>query len=1149
MANTATAQREVLRAIHTFPSLIKYLRDELNWPIPSADIYDFEDFTFDYTPNELGIDAANAAKIQEIKRLRPLTANQPWGIFFVKFEPKKLPVVVLRRILSSVVLKKRASATSAERPSWAADDLLFISNYGEGEARQISFAHFSEDREKSDLPTLKVLGWDDLDTPLHIDNVAEILSKLLRWPEDVSDLEQWRQQWQSAFTVKYGHVIRTSKDLAVRLAALARAVRIRINGVLAIETDEGQVRTLMKAFQTALIHDLDDDGFADMYAQTIAYGLLSARITNPTAQTADRLFEQVPITNPFLKELLETFLKVGGRQSEGVAGIGLDFDELGVSGVIDLLDASDMEAVLRDFGDRNPNEDPVIHFYELFLQEYDAKEKVKRGVFYTPRPVVSYIVRSIDEFLRSEFGLEDGLADTTTWGEMKERHLGLEVPDGVSPDLPFVQILDPATGTGTFLVEAIEVIYGTLVAKWKEQGHSDKEIDALWNDYVPLHCLPRVCGYELLMAPYAIAHVKIGLKLRETGYRFQSDARVRIYLTNALEPAQDFSGRFESMIPALAHEARDVRDIKVQRRFTTVIGNPPYSAASHNPSVDHDGKLTYIGTLMRRYFDIEGEALRERNPRWLQDDYVKFLRLAQSVIETSTVGVVGMITNHGYLANPTFRGMRYSILKTFDVARFWDLHGNSKRGERTLGGMADENVFDIQQGVAIALLSRSPAFKDCDHQVLHRDTYGTRQQKYDFQGSRGLEWTALAPSKPFFLFVPQNASLHSEFAQGTSIVDVFLSHSVGIVTARDELTIHLSKSETAATARLFTKLGSEDARRRFHLGVDSQDWRVSWAQNDLKGRKLDEASCNEITYRPFDFRFTYFTGRSRGFHCRPRGTHMRHMVVGPNLGLVTARSNKSPTPDHFYCSRFITEAKCGESTTQSCLFPLYLYAEENTLDLQEGMRTNLRPQFVENLLSAIKTSEGDSTALLEKVSPEKIFGYIYALFYSPSYRHRYAEFLKIDFPRVLMPNLLTLFEDLANLGARLVDLHTLRAPRLRDFVTTYTGPPNPEVGRVDWSEENVWLDTLASRKGNVASRGTMGFRGVPEAVWNFHIGGYQVCEKWLKDRKGRILSEDDIGHYQKIIIAIRETIRIMGEIDEVIEEHGGWPSAFAVTSS
>ena len=572
-----TDHRERLASIRRFDQLIAYLRDDLGWPIDSDD---FEELTFDYDPQEeLGIDAKNAAKIQEIKRLRPLAPGQPWGIFFVKFQPKRLPVVALRRILGQVALKKRTSIHRSERQAWAADDLLFVSNYGEGQERRIAFAHFSKPPDGHDLPTLKVLGWDNLDTPLHLDAVARELTDHLTWPDDEDDPVAWRERWRAAFTLRHHEVITTSKQLSERLAALACAIRDRTKTAVAIESETGPLRKLMKAFQTALVNDLDEAGFADMYAQTIAYGLLSARITDPARRTADDFAAHMR-TNPFLRELLETFLRVGGRRGR-VGGPGIDFDELGVSEVVGLLDQARMERVVRDFGDRNPQEDPVIHFYEYFLAAYDREQKVKRGVFYTPRPVVFYIVRSIDALLRTEFGLADGLADTTTWGEMAKRHENLKVPDGTSPTDAFVQILDSATGTGTFLVEVIDLIHKTMVEKWKAQSYAETEIQTLWNQYIPRHLLPRLHGYELLMAPYAIAHLKIGLKLYETGYRFERDERARVYLTNALEPPGE--GQLSlSFLPALAHEAEAVNEIKRKRRFTVVMGNPPYAGLSSN---------------------------------------------------------------------------------------------------------------------------------------------------------------------------------------------------------------------------------------------------------------------------------------------------------------------------------------------------------------------------------------------------------------------------------------------------------------------------------------------------------------------------------------------------------------------------------------
>ena len=866
-----TDHRSALARIKRFDQLIAYLRDEMSWPIGGGD---FDELTFEYTPDELCIDVNSAAKIQEIKRLRPLAPNQPWGIFFVKFEPKKLPVVVLRRILGQVVVKKRASANSSERQAWAAEDLLFVSNFGEGNARQISFAHFATPKNGRDLPTLKVLGWDNLDTALHLDAVAKELTEHLAWPKNDGDANAWREQWRAAFTLRHHEVINTSRELSGRLAELARTIRDRIKTAIAIETQRGPLNKLMKAFQAALVHDLDADGFADMYAQTIAYGLLSARIADPQKKTVDDFASHMR-TNPFLRDLMETFLQVGGRRGKA-GGSGIDFDELGVSEVVELLDDANMEAVIRDFGDRNPREDPVIHFYELFLKEYDAEKRMQRGVFYTPRPVVSYIVRSVDELLRTEFGLADGLADTTTWGEMARRHADLKIPEDISPDQDFVQILDPATGTGTFLVETIDLIHKTLVAKWEAQGHGEKKIDALWNEYVPKHLLPRLHGYELLMAPYAIAHLKIGLKLYETGYRFGSNERARVYLTNALEQAREFSqGAFDFSIPALADEALAVNEVKRAARFTAVIGNPPYSGHSAN-------KGDWIRELLRgsagtrrveNYFEVDGGPLNERNPKWLNDDYVKFIRLAHWQIERTGQGVLGFITNHSYLDNPTFRGMRESLTATFPRAHLLDLHGNAKKKERAPDGGKDENIFDIQQGVAVGLFTCSPSgTAPIRPAYKHADVWGVREQaggagKYDrlvASDAASTVWQALYPKPPQRLFVPRDDALHEEYEAGAPISDIFPVNSVGIVTARDKLAIQWTAEDMERIAEDFAARGTEAARTFYDLGKDARDWQVQLAQKDVRRR---DGRIIPVLYRPFDRRFTYYTGKSRGFIC------------------------------------------------------------------------------------------------------------------------------------------------------------------------------------------------------------------------------------------------------------------------------------------
>jgi len=1153
----ATPSADRLREIKTFPSLIKFLREDLDWPVEKGD---FDDLTFDWDLELLGIDPASAAKIEEIKQLRPITTHeQPWTIFFVKFEPKRLPVVALRRILSQVALRKRQSANPGERAAWRTDDLLFISNYGQGEARQITFAHFSQDANKRDLPTLKVLGWDDRDTALHLDKVANDLTRKLAWPANEGDAESWRETWRSAFVLEPRASITTARELSIRLAKLARAIRDRLRTALAIETERGSLTKLMKAFQEALVHDLDADGFADMYAQTIAYGLLSARIADPHAKTADDFATHMR-TNPFLCELMQTFLQVGGRRGKA-GGPGIDFDELGVSEVVELLDDARMEDVVRDFGDRNPQEDPVIHFYELFLKEYDAEKRMQRGVFYTPRPVVSYIVRSADGLLRTEFGLADGLADTTTWGEMAKRHKDLKIPEGVAPEQAFVQVLDPATGTGTFLVEVIDVVHKTLVDNWKAGGRSEKEIWALWNEYVPRHLLPRLHGYELLMAPYAIAHLKIGLKLYETGYRFGSEERARVYLTNALEPAHDFSGTFEFAIPELAHEAEAVNEIKRKQRFTVVIGNPPYAGHSLNNQVAWIVDKVY--DYKRGYPDLQkpGQA------KWLQDDYVKFLRFAEWQIEQTERGVIGYITNHAWLDNPTFKGMRGHFLGCFDGLNVVDLHGNANKREVAPDGSPDKNVFEIKQGVAVSLLRRT-SHRGGERSVERADIFGVEAHKYETlmaETIRNLPSVRFRPLPPQLVFASLDDDRKREYDSYVpipTIMDQNGDPAPGIVTTHDEFAISFSEQEQVekVEALLATRTEAE-ARKLFTLCSQSQ-----WIYGDAK-RTLRTGEWRKelvpILYRPFDQRWTVYS-RYVAVHRRERVS--RHMLCGDNIGLSIPRATEIKRGwEHVFCSRQVIQHHTVSLKEVNYICPLWLepewpetrrrpnmsraalrsIAEATGLESVDGL-THLRRREPSVGKSGRSDGRGD---LNSTFGPRDVFDFIYAVLHSQGYRQRYAESLKGDFPRVPVTPTRALFGNLARMGGELVALHLMESPRLDRFIASYDGPRNPEVERVGWSDDTVWLDAAATKKGEAVKLGTIGFRGVPKEVWNFHIGGYQVCERWLKDRKGRTLAKDDITHYQKIVVAVAETIRLMKEIDDVIETHGGWPGAFASAST
>ena len=1130
-----------LRSIRNFDSLIRYLEDELDWPLEG---YSTEDLTFEYDASELGIDPKAAARIKEIKQLRPLAGSQPWGIFFVNFEKKRLPVVVLRKLLRVLVLKKRSSSNQAERKAWQPRDLLFISSYGEEASRTLSFAHFVEN-EGNALAELRVLGWDDDDTPLHMDYVHGVLRQKLRWDDRLSDApEQWRQQWSEAFVLRHRHVIQKSDELAVALAQLARRIHNRIRTLLVSEDDSGEMRKLQASFKSGLIHDLNDESFADMFAQTVTYGLfsLACRRTVPGEGTAFAK-DELPhyFTSPFLKEMLGVFLGLKSRKG------AIDFDELGVSDVTDLLTSPDthMEVVLADFNNKTRGEDPVIHFYEHFLSAYNKQLKIQRGVFYTPQPVVSYIVRSVHELLTTEFGLADGLADTTTWGEMLKRHPGLKLPPltdepgekrTISPDEPFVQILDPATGTATFLVEVIEVIHRTLAAKWKQQRLTDAQRRAAWNDYVPQHLLPRLHAFELMMAPYAIAHMKIGLKLAETGYCFGTEERARIYLTNALEP-------WVKQLPligfdALAHEAAAVNEIKRHKRFTVVIGNPPYAGNSSN-------RGEWIENFINDYRKVDGKPLGEVKV-WLKDDYVKFTRFSERLLETTHVGILGFITNNSFFDGLTFRGMRHHLLSHASCGYFMNLHGNGNLKERAPDGSPDENVFDILQGVGITLLLKSNAGASSPS-AFSADLYGTREAKYQRLAAARFskaDYVATNPKTPNYFVVRLNEQGRDEYERFVRVPDLFEIGGLGFQSHRDNFVVAHSAEEITARMKEFfdLKLSDKEVKERFEI----DDYRRFVVSQYRRQNKFDKSSVHRLQYRPFDYRHIYYARDIvQEWQIRFHG----HLLK-PNLGLNVMRQTKAPEWRHVMVSTTPTPAVFVEIKDGSSQFPLWRYTElEDSLFQTKGGRVpNLNERIVSEWFSRLhvtatwlstKPKPGDTA------TPEDIFHYAYAVFHSPGYRSRYAEFLKIDFPRLPLTGNLELFRALARLGGELTALHLLESPKLAQPITEFIGS-SKEVTKVGYSANTVWINASGT-KGNTAA-GTSGFRGVPEAVWNFHIGGYQVCEKWLKDRKGRTLTDEDIAHYHKIVIALTETIRLMAEIDEVIAQHGGWPGAFSYKS-
>lgn len=902
--------------------------------------------------------------------------------------------------------------------------------------------------------------------------------------------------------------IRSSKKLSSMMAGKARLLSNVIELALTSDETHNEDSTLkdqMTAFKDILIHDITPEGFADIYAQTITYGLFAARLHDPTLPSFSRqeAAELIPKSNPFLRKLFGY-----------IAGPDIDDRILWiVDDLVEIFLACDVAELLKDYGKTTGMEDPIIHFYENFLSEYDPALRKARGVWYTPKPVVNFIVRAVDEILKTEFNLPQGLADTSkTTVKIQSQNYDNKTKKlkEFEQEVHRVQILDPATGTGTFLAEVVKHVH----KKFKGQA-------GLWNNYVSNHLIPRLNGFELLMASYAMAHLQLDLLLTETGYSVKKDERFKIFLTNSLEEHHPDTGTlFSNWLSAEANEANHIkRDTPVM----CVIGNPPYSGESAN-------KGEWIMKLMEDYKKEPGgkEKLNERNPKWINDDYVKFLRYAQHFIEKSGEGVVAFINPHGFLDNPTFRGMRWNLLKTYDKIYTIDLHGNSKKKETCPDGSPDTNVFDIQQGVSINIFVKTGKKKEDElGKVFHFDLFGKREMKYDFLNQNSLKtinYKELPNIEPNYFFIRRNFEEQNNYDLGFSINKLFTINSVGIVTARDEFTIHNTLDEIKKTIKDFLEFDDEKARIQFNLGPDVRDWQVNYARKDLQSSYPNKGGkFTKISYRPFDERWTFFTGKSKGFHCYPRNEVMQHFLNGNNIGLITARTNKSDSCDHFYISKNIMETKCGERTTQSAIFPLYLYSEQKA-QLNFGENTGRTPNLNAEIIKQIADGLGlafmnEKEKNISSFAPIDVLDYIYAVLHSPTYREKYKEFLKIDFPRVPYPKDVSTFWQLVKLGGEIRQIHLLESDVVEEYITQYPESGNDAVVKIKYAEERVYINE------------TQYFDNVPQTAWEFYIGGYQPAQKWLKDRKDRVLSFEDILHYQKIIVALTETARLMAEID------------------
>ena len=896
------------------------------------------------------------------------------------------------------------------------------------------------------------------------------------------DLEALLERFLNA-----GHVqIASPEALARYLARRTRELQTQI--AITLTDEASNIHAMFLAFKETLISTLTPDDFADMYAQTLAYGLFAARCTLPNATNFSRhtAVEALPRSNPFLVQL---FYHVASPTLETNVTYILD-------DIASLLQNVPTEMLRTAFAAKNHLEDPVIHFYETFLAEYDPQRRVDRGVYYTPPQVISYIVRSVDSLLKTELNRPDGLADDGTL------------------------ILDPATGTGGFLLTVLDHIRESVTETY---GTGE------WIQYINAQLVKRIFGFELLVAPYTIAHLKLSLFLQAQGWR--ADERLRIYLTNTLEQPEEMQPSLP-FAEFISDEANAALSVKRDEPLLVILGNPPYPRDSANPS-RVGRELTFIGELIEVYKQVDGEPLGETNLKALQADYVKFIRWAQWRIDKNGEGIIGYIVNNSFLDGSTSRGMRQSLLNSFNAIYLLNLHGSSRRTEAVPTAQRDENVFDIIQGVSI-LLCVKERDNPAPATVYYTDMWGPREEKYNTLSKTDVQttaWNELQPISPRYLFVPQATDYSAEYETGWEITDIFQTSSIGIVTARDKLAIHWTAEDVRETVSDFVSLSVDEARKKYNLRKDTRDWKVHLAQADLRNHPNAEQHIAPIHYRPLDTRWTYYTGQSRGFHCMPRPENMPHLRKG-NLALCVCRVVKSPIWQHALITNKITENVyiSNRDSESGHVFPLYLYPSPEELELSTERSLNFKPAFLTALSEALGLPQVAPLNLPDGVSPEEILAYIYAILYSPTYRERYYDFLKYDFPRIPMLQDIEHFRTLAALGQRLIDSHLLNDISPADVAPT--GTRVPAVHRFEGEGDGV-VAQVRYLDGRVWINPTQYFTDVPSEVWEYEIGAYQVCEKWLKDRRGEVLSHADVRQYRAILVAVAETLRVMAEIDGV----------------
>ncbi|WP_034584025.1 type ISP restriction/modification enzyme [Helicobacter pametensis] len=955
-------------------------------------------------------------------------------------------------------------------------------------------------------------------------------------------LAQKAQELQDLFSIFFSHAPTPISSAQEFATALSLRTRLLKDDLLSKEDDK-IVLSLFCTFKDVLYKDLTFQDFCDSFAQTLTYSLFLAKLNSSQD-------EHITLFNT------KSFIPKSFPLIRAMSGFLDNLDELDsikwlikeIIAIINHIDISTIISELNKISEKNLlgeyiHKDPYLHFYETFLASYDPKLRELRGVYYTPAPVVDFIINSIDFILKTTFKQKEGLAQALT--------------------NPNITLLDFATGTGTFLLEAFR----------KALQNTPKNSPR----YNPKALLSRFCGFEFLIAPYTIAHLKLSQTFKEEfGTPLEENESLNIALTNTLynlSLADEETSRnpFAGML-SLEEEYKKAQGIKEQE-ILIITGNPPYSGASGNKGLyeyeirtsyglepskqnledfqqvelkenltkynklqyDHEKQTQHQDFIKaKRYLDKlikERKLENEKNPKWLLDDYVKFIRFAESKIASQESGIFAFISNNGFLDNPTFRGMRYALMQTFDTIYILDLHGNARKKEQAPDGSKDDNVFDIMQGVSINILIKSPK-KPKLPQILHYDLYGKRTEKYRFlleNSLEGIPWTSLAPKEPHYLFIPQDEELKLKYDKGVSVKDMFRISSVGIVGGRDNFVFSKNASQDSLknlkdNIRLFMDLEIEEARKQFDLGADSRDWQIQFAKKELQKTQNDASKYIQVQYRPFDMRWTYYTGKSKGFHCMPRGEVMEHFLNKENFGLNVARQFRL---EGKWCAVTMVDTIMdfsmmgGGNTGAGTIFPLYLYPTDRIKKKEKTLfDKEMEEERVENFTQ--KFREKINALYQEHFSPEVILGYIYAVLFHRGYRERYIEFLKIDFPKIPFVEDKKVFLKLSELGEKLISLHLLRDADL-----------DPSIGEplyIDPKSKNLTIEQSKYLQSKIFVNPNLYFDRVSLEVWEYKIGGYQVLDKYLKSHKGE---EIDFDHFQKIIQTLTTSLEIEEQISKI----------------